>query len=165
EALEDVAFLDVVVADDLHAAFLTGFDFLGVVLEPFELLEDTVLLDDDVVAGDADWRVAFDDTVGDIAASDRAHLGDAEDLPDLGVAENLFPDLRAEEAGRGLADIVDDVVDNAVRTQFNTLVLRLATGLGRGDDIEAEHDRAGGGGERDIGFGNTAHGGVEHADL
>jgi hypothetical protein len=53
---------------------------LGVVLEALELLEHAVVLDDDVVAGDADERVPLDDAVGDVAAGDRADLGDLEDL-------------------------------------------------------------------------------------
>src|ERR1051326_1306679 len=86
-ALEDVALLDVVVADDLHAALHAGADLLGVVLEAFELLEAAVVLDDDVLAGDADEGVALDDAVGDVAAGDGADLADLEDLADLGVAQ------------------------------------------------------------------------------
>jgi hypothetical protein len=73
-ALEDVAFLDVVVPVDLHAALHAGADFLGVVLDALELLELAVVLDDDAVAGDADERVALHGAVGDIAAGDVADL-------------------------------------------------------------------------------------------
>ena len=37
--------LDVVVSVDLHAAFHAALDFLGIILEPLQLLEATILLE------------------------------------------------------------------------------------------------------------------------
>ena len=48
KALEDVAFLDVVVLHDAHAALVTGGDFLDRVLEALQG-SDLALVDDDVV--------------------------------------------------------------------------------------------------------------------
>ncbi len=53
EALDDVAFLDVVELFDLHAAFVTGGDFLNVVLEAAQRSK-LALMDNDIVAQDTD---------------------------------------------------------------------------------------------------------------
>ena len=72
EALEDVAFLDVVVLGDGHAALVAGGDFLGSVLEALQGA-DLALMDDDVVAQHTDLAVP-----GDLAVLD----------PDLFIIES-----------------------------------------------------------------------------
>src|SRR5258705_11460158 len=104
-ALEPVALLEVVVANDLHAALVAALDLLGVVLEALELLEHAPVLDDHAVAGDPDEGVALDGAVGDVAAGDRPDLGDLEDATDLGVADDLLPALGLQQALGGLADV------------------------------------------------------------
>ena len=97
EALDDVAFLDVVELFDLHAAFVTGGDFLNVVLEAAQRSK-LALKNDDVVAVDAHAAVALDLAVLHIAAAHGADLGHAERLADLGVADDDFVELRREHA-------------------------------------------------------------------
>ena len=47
-ALEDITFFDVVVTINQHT-FIARGNFFGIFLEPFQLVQATVLLDDDVV--------------------------------------------------------------------------------------------------------------------
>src|SRR5262249_51212499 len=101
--LQHVAFLDVVVPDDLHAAFHAGTDLAGVVLVPLELLQAPAVLDDHVVASDANKRVALHHAVGDIAPGDGADLRDLEDLADLRVPQHLLPKLGRQHPLRRLA--------------------------------------------------------------
>src|SRR5215467_7559367 len=82
-ALDGVALPHVLVALEGHAAFLPGAHLARVVLEPLELRE-LALVDDDVVADQADIGAAFDHPVGDAAARHLPDLGDGEDLEDDG---------------------------------------------------------------------------------
>src|SRR5579859_6890436 len=79
EALDDVADLDVVVILEGHAALVAFLDLAHLVLEALECLEGT-LVDDDVVAQQADAGAALDRTLGHHAARDLADLADVEDL-------------------------------------------------------------------------------------
>ena len=55
-ALEDITFFDVVVTINQHATFIARGNFFGIFLEPFQLVQTTVLLDDDVVPSHPDLR-------------------------------------------------------------------------------------------------------------
>src|SRR5690606_16970439 len=78
-ALDDVAFLDVVVAVEADAALVPGRDLADVVLEAAQR-SDAALPDLHRIAHQADLRVADDLALGDVAAGDDADLRDAEGL-------------------------------------------------------------------------------------
>src|SRR5262249_6858777 len=139
-ALENVALLDVVVPDDLHAALHAGPDFLRVVLEAFELLEAAIVLHDHAVAGNADKRVALHRAVRDVAPRAGASLADLEDLPDLGVPQHFLAQLGREHALRGLLEIVGDVVDDVVGADLDALLFGQSPRLARRDDVEPDDD-------------------------
>ena len=63
---------------------------------------------------------------------------------------------RREQPGHGLLHLVDEVVDDGVIADLDALALGRLAGLRIGAHIEAEHDRARGRGEPDIGFGDAA---------
>src|SRR2546426_4884946 len=75
---EHVAFLDVVVAVDAHAAFLAGADFLDIVLEPLEFLEAAIFFDHDAAARHTNLAVALDHPICHVAAGNHAHAGNLE---------------------------------------------------------------------------------------
>src|SRR6185503_18264042 len=86
-ALDHVAGAHVLVFLEGHAAFLAGGNLAHLVLEPLQRRQLAVM-DDDVVADQADIGAALDDAVGDPAAGDLADLRYVEDLEDLGIAEH-----------------------------------------------------------------------------
>ena len=92
EAFKNVAFLNVVELLDRHTAFVTGRDLLDRVLEALQGAE-LALMDDDIVAQNADRRVARDLAVLDVAARDGADGGDLIGLTDLGVTNDGLAEL------------------------------------------------------------------------
>ena len=147
--LEHVAFLEVVVPVDGEAALEALGDLAGVVLEPLQRV-DPAVVDDGAVADEADLGAALDDALGDHAAGDRAQPGDLEDLPHLGLAEDLLDLLGHQHADQRLLDVVGHLVDDVVGADVDALALRLELGLGVGPDVEADHDRVRRGGQADV---------------
>src|SRR6478735_3081931 len=96
-ALDHVARAHVLVVLEGHAAFLAGDDFLCIVLEALELPQ-LALVDDDVVADQADIGAALDRAVGNAATGDLADLRDVEDLEDRRVAEHGLAQRRRQQA-------------------------------------------------------------------
>src|SRR5690606_34440080 len=89
EDLDHVALTDVVVVLERHAAFLAGLDLAHLVLEALERLQ-RAFVDHHVVAQQAHAGRAAGDALSDKTARDVADAGDAEDLPDLGVADEVL---------------------------------------------------------------------------
>ena len=97
EALDDIAFLDVVKALQANAALKVRAHLASVVLIALEGI-DLGFRDHDVIAQEPGGRVALDLALGDIAARNRAHAGNLEGLPHLRAAEDGFFILRREQA-------------------------------------------------------------------
>src|SRR5690606_11627793 len=110
EALDLVADLHVVAlhADaSVHAVahFLDGF------LEPPQRLQ-FALEHHHAVAQHADRLVPLDEAFDDHATGDLAELRRAEDLADVGDADDVLADLGTEQSGNRLLHLVDHVVDD-----------------------------------------------------
>src|SRR5262249_6450873 len=73
--LDLIALLDVVVALHRQAALEAGLHFAHVVLEALERVE-LPIVDDYVVAENADFRTAPDQALEHVAAGNRPNLGD-----------------------------------------------------------------------------------------
>src|SRR5262249_35899706 len=89
EALDDVVLLHVAVVLERDAALEPRVDLLDVILEAPQARE-LPCPDHDAVAQEARVARPLDHAVLHHAARHRAHLGDPEDLPDLGLAEDLL---------------------------------------------------------------------------
>src|SRR5437763_5708127 len=87
--LEDVALAQVVEAVEEDAALEALGHLAHVVLEAPEL-RDRRLVNDGPVADDPNPRATTHDAARDVAAGDRAEPRDAEELPDLGLAERFL---------------------------------------------------------------------------
>ena len=106
KALNDIAFLDIIVVLDAHAALIRGCNFLHIVLEALEGIQVT-LVEYDAVTDYANLSVTLNLAVLYIAACNRACAGDLEHLTNLCVAENNFLELRLEHALHGLLHLLD----------------------------------------------------------
>ena len=163
EAFKNVAFLNVVELLDRHTAFVTGRDLLDRVLEALQGAE-LALMDDDIVAQNADRRVARDLAVLDVAARDRADLRHLERLAHLGDAGVLLDDIGRKQADACGVDVLDRLVDDAVQADVHLLLLGLLLRLARRAHVEADDDGVGRRGERDVGLGDAAHRRVDDVD-
>src|ERR1700728_3945499 len=97
ERLDHVADFDIFVILERHAAFETFTHFAHFFLEAAQSLQ-RALVDDHVVAQQANLGAAADHAFGDHTAGDLAGLGDHEDLPDLGIAQEVLADSRGQHA-------------------------------------------------------------------
>ena len=80
------------------------------------------------------------------------------------MADDLLLEFRGQHAlHRGL-DLVDAVVDDAVHTDLHVGADGAVSGGVVRADVEADDDRAGGGGKHDVGLVDRADGGVDDAD-
>ena len=140
EALDDVADLDVGVVLERHTALEAFANFLDLVLEALERLE-RAFVDHDVVAQQADLGTTANDTFGDHAAADLAHLGDIEDFANLRIAEELLLERRRKQALERLLHVVDDVIDDRVVADLDAIPTGEIAGLRIGAHIEADHER------------------------
>src|SRR5207247_7759354 len=112
----------------LDATLEAGLDFAGVLLDPAERLDREVLGNDGAAAREPDLAAALDVPVGDEAAGDVAEAADLEHLADLDVSVELFADLRREQAGKRLLEVVEDLVDDAVEQHLHAPLLRHRPG-------------------------------------
>ena len=79
------------------------------------------------------------------------------------VAEHGLAQRRREQAGHRLFHVVDEIVDDVVVADFDAGALRrLARFLMRAH-VEADDRHAGGFRQRDVGFGDAAGAGMQHA--
>src|SRR6185503_10914431 len=99
--LQHVAFLEVVEALEQDAALEALLDLADVVLEALQL-RDPGLVDHGAVADDADVGAAANLAVRDVRAGNRAEPRDAEELPDLDLADRLLRANRLEHPDQGL---------------------------------------------------------------
>src|SRR5690606_4108483 len=120
------------------AALGVGPNLFHVVLHALELLEHAIVLDHDAAARHADERIALHNAIRDVAARHRADARDAEHGPDLGMTDDLFAQLRLQQAFGRLADVVGDVIEHLVRADLDVLVFRHAARRAGGQNVEAD---------------------------
>src|SRR5688572_21292315 len=156
EAFDDIADTHILIALERHAAFLAGLYLAHLILEAFESGKRS-LMDDNIVADQADLRAALNGALGHAAAGNFAHPGNVEHLEDLRIAEERLAQGRCQEAGHHRLHVVDEIVNDIVVTHFDAGTLGCITGLLIGTDIEAEDDGAGCLGERNIAFADSPY--------
>src|ERR1700693_5574300 len=110
--LDNVAGLDALDPLDPDAALEPLQDLADVVLEALEG-GDGVLAEQGVSPLDADPRRPDALPLAHTATEDRPHLGNGEELLDLGAAVDRLADLGREHAAERRPDVVEDVVDDA----------------------------------------------------
>ena len=159
-AFDCIVDLHVLIILERHAALLPGDDFAGVVLETLELRELAVV-HDDIVADQTHIGAALDHAIGDPATRHIADFGYLEDLQDGRVAEHALAHGRSQQAGHRFLHVIDEIVDDVVVADLDTGVLgSLARFLVR-PHVEADHRRARGFGEGDVGLGDAADAGED----
>ncbi len=137
---ELIAFFNIVIAFDVQAALKTFFDFFGVVFEAFERIE-LAGEDHHIVAQQAQAGTATHHARGDHTACNRANFRGAEDLANLGHADDfLFPVWR-QHAADSRFNIIDSVVDDVVVTDVDTIAFSQFARTNIGAGVEAENDR------------------------
>ena len=122
-------------------------------------------MDHHAVAHQPHRGTAAHQPLGHIATGHLAQLADAEDLEDLGAAEENFALDRAQHAGQLRFDFVDQVVDDRVISDVDARATGELPRLDVGAHVEADHQRLRRGGEADVGFVDAADSGVQHIDL
>src|SRR6185312_5058420 len=142
EAFDYVALLDVLERAKAHAAFLAGDDFVHFILEALQRGQHTHFLDDDVVAQDTHFGALAHNAFGYTAAGDLADLGDVKHLQHFGVAEEGFAIDRREHARHHAFDVVNQIVDDRVVTDFHAFALGQIARFLRSADVEADDRRA-----------------------
>ena len=116
-----------------------GGNLAHVVLEAAQR-GNLVFVDDDTVTDYADLRLTGDLAVLYVGAGNEADVRYVDDLADLRVAEQGFPELGSKHALHGGGDFVDAFVNYAVGADFDALTLRgIESGL-IGTDVEAYDD-------------------------
>ena len=109
----------------------------------------------DAAADDAGVRLAVHLAVGDEAAGGLA-LVDLENLAALGVADDGLAGEGLKKAEHGLANLVDEFVNDGVKLDLDPGGLGRFHRLGLHLDVEAHDDRFRGVGVGDVGFGYRA---------
>src|SRR5688572_18584128 len=103
-AFDDVPDFDVLELLDADAALEALANLGNIVLEVPER-GDLALVNDTVVAQQADIGRSRDDAIDDHATGDRARLRHLERVPDLGASLEDLLELRIEQAGHGRLDL------------------------------------------------------------
>ena len=93
EALDGVAFLDVIVVLDADTALVSLVDFLCVVLESLQGA-DGAFMDDDAVTYKSDFSVAYDFTFLNVSSCDGSYVRHLERGTYFDLAEDFFLELR-----------------------------------------------------------------------
>ena len=120
-------------------------------------------MDDDIVAQNADRRVARDLAVLDVAARDGADGGDLIGLTDLGVADDGLAELGRKHTLHGVGDLVDGIINDAVHPHIDLVTLRGGLCQLVRADVEADDDGVGRGGQQNIGLVDRADARVDDA--
>jgi len=147
-ALDDVAFLIFVELAEADAALVAVPDFLDLVLEAAQG-RHLAVEHRHAAADDAGVGLAVDLAVGDVGTAGLA-AGKLEHLADLGVADDLLAGDRVEQPEHGLADLVDEFVDDREELDLDILALRDLRGGAFHLHVEADDDRIRRRGEEDV---------------
>src|SRR5581483_273378 len=109
-------------------------------------------------------RGAHDLAVSDATTSNHDLLG-REGLEDLSVTINNLAIGRFQHTGKGGLDIVGQLVDDIVVTNFDALFLSLALSRTIGLDVKADNEGFRGGGKMNIGLADVTDTLVDQANL
>src|SRR6267378_5243747 len=140
ETFEDVADLDVIKISNAGAAFETRAYFAGVILETLQRTELRGI-NHRTIAQHSHLRVALQDPVDHVAASNRARSLDPERVAHFRAAQVCFRDNRLKQAFHGLLQLVGNFVDDCVRADVHMFLLRQVQSLAVRPNSERDHDR------------------------
>src|SRR5271165_5512821 len=164
EVLDDISDFNVTVIGDRDAAFHAVPHLADILLEAshraYFALEHHY-----VVAQQANLGIALYDTIGHVAACNRAHLGNAEGVAHLGTPQIGFFDNRFEQASHGLLDFILQLVNDGVQADVHLLLLRQFLRFAFRSHIEADDDGVRRRGQQHVGFGNGAHSAQQDLDF
>src|SRR5713226_19714 len=149
EAFQDIADLYVVEIGDARAAFKTGADFAGVILESLQRAE-LRCVNHRPIAQHADLCIALQDAIHDVATRDRPCALNAERVAHFGAAKIRFRNHRLEQAFHGLLQLVRYFVDDGMGADVHMLLLRQVQRLAVRPYADRNHDRAGCGSQKHV---------------
>src|SRR6056297_3179089 len=164
EALDNIALAHIIVVGKGHSALLTGRYLLDLVLEALERRQ-RAFVNDNVVADQAYFGTTLDAAISDETTCDLADLRDVKDFPDFSVAEEDFPKGWIKHAGHGLLHIINEIVNDIVVTDLDTITVRCGLRLHVGTYVEADHNRIRGGSKRNIRFRDATNGRMHESRL
>ena len=120
-------------------------------------------MDHNIVAQEAHTGRATCNAFGDQTAGNLANASNLEDLFDLGIADELFANFRAQKARSRSFHVIDEIVNHAVIADFDTLLVGAAARGRIGTNVKAKDRRARCLGKADIRFSDRTNPRVQHA--
>src|SRR6266404_9466916 len=161
--LDDVAHVIFAEIAELDTAFQSGANFLHVVLEPAQG-RNSAVVDRLAFACDARASGARDSAVGHQTTGDDASA-QFENLFDLGVAEHGFAELRLEHTRHRVLDLVDQLVNDAVKLDLNAFALRGRDRHVFDFDVKSDDDSVRGARQQNIRFRNRPDCCVDNVEI
>src|SRR5438270_3069478 len=158
---DDVAHLYIAVVGDGNTALHAVADFAGIIFEAAQRAHFAGE-DHDIVTQQADFGVALDDAVCDLASGDRADFRNAEGLAHLRPALVSFLDSRLEETAHSALDLVLQLVNDRVQADVYLFLLRQFLRFAFRTHVEANDDGIRRRGQQHVRLSNRAHAGVQH---
>ena len=125
-AFDNVADLDVLVTVDANAALVALLDRLDIVFEAAQR-GNLALVDDLGVTNNAHLVIAGDFALGDVATGNIADLRNAEHVADLGRTGVFVDEFRRQHTDTSCVDVFNRLVDNAIQTNVDLLMLGSLT--------------------------------------
>src|SRR5258708_38734168 len=122
ESFQNIELIDIVEAGQRDAALEAVLHFAGIVLETLQSA-DLAGVNHFALANHANLGGARNPAIGNVATGDRADLGDAEDLANLGPALVDFLEHRRQQTGHGALHLVHHVVNDGMNANVDLLAL------------------------------------------
>src|SRR5262245_58254133 len=142
ERFDDVADFVIVEALDRDTAFVSLLHFADVFLEAPQAA-DVAFEDDDVVPDQARMRRAFDRAARHHATGDGADLPHADNVADLGRADDGLFGRRLHQSQHRVANLFLYLVDDRVQPDVDVLLFGGVVGPGFGAHVEPDDHRCG----------------------
>jgi len=111
---------------------------------------DFSVVDELFIAVDTGLCSDLDDTVIDAAAADLGTFAELKNLQDAGVTDDFVALLGLKFTCESVGDILEQLVDDTLKTDLNAALLGKIVDSGIDPDVETDHDTAGRGGEVDV---------------
>src|ERR1039458_5116583 len=109
-----------------------------------------------IVAQQASFRVAFNDTIGDVTTRNHTYLGYTEGVANIGASKINFLDDWLEQSRHGALNLIRQLVDDGVQANVNLLLVGQFLSFAFRPHVEADDDGIRCRGEQHIGLGNGA---------
>src|SRR5215471_2371935 len=147
----------------LDSAFEAGTDFLYVVLETAQRRNPAVI-NRLALSQDASARSARDAAIGHEATSDNASA-QLENLFHLRVSDYGFTQLRFEQTGHGIFDLIEQLIDKAVKLSLHSFPFRGRDCHAFNLNVKTDHHRVRRAGQKNVGFRNRSNGRVNNLQI